>query len=142
MAVLSPRKMVHFMMVCVMMVIMGRVNADDVYVIANQQPIKAISTDDIEEIFAFRAKKWGNGMPIKVFLLPKTHPATRDFVVRYMHMTPTRYFDTIAQKNGITYDVASTEYEVVMKILTTTGGIGYATGGTMMNFNDSLDVVR
>ena len=54
-----------------------------------------IPRSEIEDIFTLRVKRWNNGIPVKIFLLPREHYATKSFTRKYLGMTASRYYDLI-----------------------------------------------
>lgn len=123
-------------------------HAVDIYVIANvnNHMTKTLTYTQIEDIFTLRSRKWGDGHPIKVFLLPREDARTLAFTSKYLNMTPARYFDIIesqesAGKGNISLTV-SNEYEIIIKILTTPGSIGYASDSVIFNNGDAILIVK
>lgn len=119
--------------------------ADSVVVIANSfSNTKKLTNTEIDDIFTFRSKKWSNGIPIKVFLLPKESTKTQEFTLRYLNMTPKRYFEILDAK-GISeknFEVVDYEYSMMIKVLTTPGGIGYVSDTFLTNFNGDVNIFR
>lgn len=119
--------------------------SDSVVVIANSfSSTKKLTNAEIEDIFLLRNKKWSNGIPIKVFLLPKDFHRTQEFTLKYLNMTPNRYFDILYSKSQYNknVDFIDYEYSVMIKVLTTPGGIGYVSDGFLTNFDGDVNVFR
>lgn len=119
--------------------------SDSVVVIANSfSSTKRLTTAEIEDIFLLRNKKWSNGIPIRVFLLPKDFQRTQEFTLKYLHMTPNRYFDILYNKSPYNknVDIIDYEYSVMIKVLTTPGGIGYVSDSFLSNFDGDVNVFR
>lgn len=123
-------------------------NSTNVFVFSNKVGIedKKLSHSDIEDIFTLRIKRWDNGQPIRVFLLPRTSIVTREFTTKYLNMTASRYYDLIENressgKNNIA-DIVNTEYDILLRVMSTPGGIGYATEAIVINFNGNIVIVK
>jgi ABC-type phosphate transport system substrate-binding protein len=122
--------------------------ASDVFVIANPfaVPGKSLSYSMIEDIFTLRNKKWENGTAIKVYILPRSNPRTKEFTIKYLNMSVNRYFDLLEGREslgkGNLVDVANTEYEIMLKVLTTPGSIGYASDVVVINFSGNIVIVK
>lgn len=119
--------------------------SDSVVVIANSfSNTKRLTGAEIEDIFMFRNKKWQNGIPIKVFLLSKDSTKTQEFALRYLNMTPNRYFEIVEGRgvNGKNYEILDYEYSMMIKVLTTPGGVGYVTETFLTNFNGDVNIFR
>ena len=119
--------------------------SDSVVVIANSfSNTKRLTHTEIDDIFTFRNKKWLNGIPIKVFLLSKESTKTQEFALRYLNMTPNRYFEIVEGRgvNGKNYEILDFEYSIMIKVLTTPGGIGYVSETFLTNFNGDVNIFR
>lgn len=122
--------------------------ATDVFVIANTISIDGnqLSYSDIEDIFTLRNKKWSNGVPIRVFLLPRNDPRTREFSKKYLNMSANRYFDLIENREssgkGNIANIVDTEYSIMLKVLTTPGSIGYASDSVVINFSGNIVIIK
>ena len=120
----------------------------DVVVIANSFTLdgKELSYAEIEDIFTLRNKRWENGAPIKVYLLPRNDRRTREFTLKYLGMTPNRYYDMIEGKESLgksnVTNVVETETDVIRKVITTPGSIGYASDIIVINFSGNLTIVK
>lgn len=119
--------------------------SDSVVIIANKfSNTKSLTNTEIEDIFTFRNKKWPNGIPIKVFLLPKESTKTQEFSLRYLNMAPNRYFEIVDGRGilGKNYDILDYEYSMMIKVLTTPGGVGYVSDTFLTNFNGDVNIFR
>lgn len=123
-------------------------HATEVYVIANAHVLngKQLSYTDIEDIFTLRNRKWSNGASIRVFLLPRTNPMTKDFTMKYLNMTANRYYDLIENREssgkGNIAEIIDTEYGLMLRVLTTPGSIGYASDSVIVNFSEKIIIIR
>jgi hypothetical protein len=61
-------------------------------------------------------------------------------------MSVNRYFDLLEGREslgkGNLVDVANTEYEIMLKVLTTPGSIGYASDVVVINFSGNIVIVK
>lgn len=135
---------------CITVIPVERVLAgDEVLVVANNSYLKSdthLSYSDIEDIFTLRNKKWSNGTPIRVFILPRTNPRTKEFTTKYLSMTPNRYFDILENREslgkGNIAEIIDTDTGIVLRVLTTPGSIGYTSSSIIVNFGSNLVIVR
>lgn len=119
--------------------------AESVVIISNTfTNSRRLTPDEIDDIFTLRSKKWNNGIPIRIFLLPKDSQRTQEFTLKYLHMTPNRYFDILDNKSVYSknFEVLDYEYSVMIKVLTTPGGIGYVSDSFLTNFNGDVNIIR
>lgn len=144
----SIKKIIKIMMVTITLSFAPFVMATDVYVIANTFLAngKQLTYSDIEDIFTLRNKKWTNGSPIRVYLLPRNNPRTKEFTIKFLNMTANRYFDLVESREssgkGNIADIVNSEYDVMLKVLTTPGSIGYASDVVVINFSGDIVIVK
>ena len=138
----------RFVMVAFMVLVASSSTAvaSDVFVVANSNITRQLTYAEIEDIFTLRNRKWNNGAPIRVYLLPKTNPLTRSFASKYLSMTANRYYDLVegresSGKGNIT-NILDTEYDLMLKVLTTPGSIGYASDLVIINFSGNIVIVK
>lgn len=142
--------MTIFVIFALFLIPIKRGNAgDDVLVVANSSFLKSdthLSYSDIEDIFTLRKKKWSNGTTIRVFILPRSNPRTKEFTTKYLSMTPNRYFDILENREslgkGNIAEIIESDTGIVLKVLTTPGSIGYTTSAIIVNFGNNLVIVR
>ena len=97
--------------------------------IHNDIPVDELDTTYLNQIFAMQVRKWPNGTPIQVFVLPSSSPLHRDFVVNYLN-TQAHQLDRIWNRmlftgTGKPPTLVESENEMYSKLLTTPGAIGY-----------------
>lgn len=118
---------------------------DNVVVIANSFSGKKLTNSDVEDIFTLRTKKWGNGVPVKVYILSRDNPRTQEFILKFLGMTPNRYFDLLDNKEFSgkgSVDTLESEYSIMIKVLTTPGGIGYVSESFLTNFSGDVIILK
>src|SRR5574343_72029 len=134
--------MAIFMMLTFITTPVKRVYADDIDVVVVSNKSSAnrttLSYSDIEDIFTLRNKRWDNGTTIRVFVLSRTNPRTKEFTTKYLGMIPNRYFDIIENREslgkGNIAEVLDSDTGLVLKVLTTPGSIGYTSSSVIVNF--------
>ena len=134
-----------FFMVVLIIPVKKSYATDSVVIIANSfSNSKRLTPAEIDDIFTLRSKKWNNGIPIKLFLLPKDTQRTQEFTLKYLHMTPNRYFDILDSRtaHNRNFEILDYEYSVMIKVLTTPGGIGYVSDSFLTNFNGDVNIIR
>lgn len=122
-------------------------NAMDVYVIANTtNTTKYLNYNEIEDIFTLKNKRWSDGSPIRVFVLPRDNVKTRLFTLKYLNMTPNRYYDLIESRESVgkgnITTIVDSEYEILIKVITTPGSVGYASDMIIVNANTGLVIIK
>lgn len=136
------------MMICVVSLgFMANTHAADVYVFANSIASGSkLSYSDVEDIFTLRNRRWDNGVPIRVFLLPRDNPLTKWFSVKYLNMTANRYYDIIESRESVgkgnIFVTVNTEIDIMTRVLTTPGSIGYASDAIVLNFDGNVVIVK
>ena len=105
-----------------------------------------IRRSEIEDIFTLRVKRWNNGIPVKIFLLPRDHHATKAFTRKYLGMTSSRYYDLIEGREssgrGNIFTVLESEVSIIIKVMTTPGSIGYASSAIVANVDGDIITIK
>ena len=106
---------------------------------------RVLDRESVYLIFTLRTKMWSDGSSVRIFLLPKDSILTRDFSVKYLEMSAFKYFDLIEARQALgrvnVPRVLKSEQEVIIKVLTTPGSIGYANETNANNSNDGFLVI-
>lgn len=103
------------------------------HVIVNMSvPSSTLSTHTLSRIYAMQLKNWNNGEAIKVFVLPSKHKTHREFSLKLLRM-PTHQLDRLWNRltftgTGRTPTVVKSEQEMLERIRSTPGAIGYVSG--------------
>lgn len=94
---------------------------------------KNLSLNQLRSIFSLRARKWPDGTPITVFVLRDENQIHREFLQKTLKMLPhqlRRHWDRYIYSGiGQGPVVVNTQEEMLSKIQSTPGGIGYIEGG-------------
>ncbi|MEP3589810.1 MAG: hypothetical protein ABJN18_09640, partial [Marinobacter sp.] len=92
-------------------------------------PTRDLDTSYLNQIFAMQTRRWPNGAPIHVFVLPSTDPRHREFVVNHLksqaHQMDRIWNRMLFTGTGKPPTVVSSERDMYVKILNTPGAIGY-----------------
>lgn len=92
-----------------------------------------LSLNELRAIFSLRARKWPDGTPITVFVLRDEHEAHRQFLLRTLKMLPhqlRRQWDRYIYSGiGQGPTVVESPEEMLSRVKSTPGGIGYIEGG-------------
>ncbi|WP_417522144.1 hypothetical protein [Marinobacter sp.] len=107
----------------------GGAFAETKVLISNDVPTRNFDTSYLNQIFAMQIRRWPNGTPIQVFVLPSTDPKHREFVVNHLK-TQAHQMDRIWNRmlftgTGKPPTVVNSERDMYLKIRTTPGAIGY-----------------
>jgi hypothetical protein len=104
------------------------------YVIAHHSPQNnELTLNELRSIFSLRARKWPDGTPITVFVLRDEHEVHRQFMQKTLKMLPhqlRRQWDRYIYSGiGQGPTVVESQEEMLSKVKSTPGGIGYIEGG-------------
>lgn len=104
------------------------------HVIAHQDlQNNELSLNELRAIFSLRARKWPDGTPITVFVLRDEHDAHRQFLLKTLKMLPhqlRRQWDRYIYSGiGQGPTVVESPEEMLSRVKSTPGGIGYIEGG-------------
>ena len=127
-------KRLRLLCACVFVVCIGVFASVSAYgdtklLIHNDIHVDMLDKTYLNQIFAMQVRKWPNGTPIQVFVLPSSSPLHRDFVVNYLN-TQAHQLDRIWSRmlftgTGKPPTLVQSEAEMYLKLLTTPGAIGY-----------------
>ncbi len=92
-----------------------------------------LSLNQLRSIFSLRARQWPDGTPITVFVYRDEKPAHRQFLLSTLKMLPhqlRRQWDRYIYSGiGQGPVVVDSQKEMLNKVKSTPGGIGYIEGG-------------
>ena len=103
--------------------------------IVNQaSPNVQISQNKARLCFTMRLPLWGDNTPVKVFVLPDDHPLHRQFAKNVLGLFPYQLRQVwdrqIFSGTGQAPITVATEQEMVKRVASTPGGIGYVESGS------------
>ncbi|MEA1987678.1 MAG: hypothetical protein U9N57_00555 [Pseudomonadota bacterium] len=109
-------------------------------IVHNSVSNSSVSTYTLSRIYAMQLKNWNGGQSIKVYMLPSRHKLHREFSLKTLKM-PTHQLDRLWNRliftgTGRTPEVVSSENEMLEKVRSTPGAIGY------VNSNLSLEGIK
>lgn len=123
-----------------------RTYAGHVLIIGNSSSSpKELTTKKLRDIFWGRDRKWENGTPIRVFVLPSSNPMTLEFFTQYLGVLPSTYWSNILKQSGDDVylpTVSPTEAALYHSVDCTPGSIGYISDSEYEyheNENDMVD---
>ncbi|BCN92880.1 hypothetical protein THMIRHAM_06650 [Thiomicrorhabdus immobilis] len=111
--------------------------ANEVQVISNPlSDTRTLSADKLKRIYTMKLKIWPNGMPVKVFALPSSNQIHQTFVKELLNSN-TYQLDRVWNRlafsgRGSSPIVVGNIEELLQKVQTTPGAIGYVPVGTRM----------
>jgi len=98
-------------------------------VIINPSVLQNVSEKQLRSIFSMRRRNWENGTPIRVFVLPDSHPTHKAFCKNTLGMFPHRLRKTwdrlVFTGTGQAPEEIATEEAMLEKIRQTPGAVGY-----------------
>lgn len=104
-----------------------------------------LSKSQLRLIFEGKKIRWENGIPVRIFILPPDHIATKSFAWEILGLAPEAWKDiktaaiSNSQRNKF-YEVA-TELDMIRYISSTNGSIGYINNKFMVNKNGNIKIV-
>ncbi len=102
-------------------------------IINDAAPPQSISRNEARLCFTMRLPTWENGIPVKVFVLPDDHPVHRQFTKTVLGLFPYQLRQVwdrqIFSGTGQAPMTVATEQEMIERVATTPGGIGYVESG-------------
>lgn len=105
---------------------------DDVQVIVNESVSvpASFSSGVLRSVFFGRMHAWPDGTPVRVFVLPESHPLHKQFCISYLKTFPyvlRKQWDQLTFTGaGVAPIEVATTYQLYNKVRTTPGAIGYA----------------
>jgi ABC-type phosphate transport system substrate-binding protein len=104
--------------------------AHAVEVIANKDvATNQLSLITARSIFAMRQTRWPDGMPVRVFVLPDDNPVNSAFCKEILNLYPYQLRQTwdrqVYSGTGQAPTIVGTEKEMVERVASTSGAIGY-----------------
>lgn len=91
---------------------------------------QTVSLQDARQFMTMRRTTWPNGLPLRVFVLPDDHPLHRQFTKSLLGLFPyqlRRAWDRqLFSGTGQAPITVANELEMIQRVATTPGGLGYA----------------
>ena len=98
---------------------------------------ETISRKQARLLFSGYIPRWTDGTPVTLVLQPRDAKVTEDFVWQIIGQSPTSYFNRIDElrSNGAGNYVVNveSEYDVVTRVASNRGAIGYLSGRFIVN---------
>lgn len=95
------------------------------------------SKPEIIRAFTGKLKNWDAGDIAVVFVLPRTHIATRQFVFETLGITPGAFEDIVkeaqANQQRVQLRMLETENQMIRSVASTIGSIGYVNNTLLIN---------
>lgn len=116
-------------------------------VIANRSArTQTLTVDEVRAIFTLKRSHWPNGLRIHVVVLPRDSLVTRKFAYDILRMSAYMFYDSLEAsyatgKTNIPTFVAS-EQDVIIKVSTIEGGIGFVYDDNVLNDYGSYNIIR
>lgn len=103
-----------------------------------------ISQNEARLFFTMRLPFWENNLPVKVFVLPDDHPLHRQFAKNVLGLFPYQLRQVwdrqIFSGTGQAPITVATEQEMVKRVASTPGGIGYVESASAYSQVRTLEV--
>lgn len=94
--------------------------------------VDALTRNEARLFFTMRLKNWPNGTAVKVFVLPDNHPLHGIFANRILELYPyqlRRVWDRqLFSGTGQAPTTVANEQDMLERVATTPGAVGYANG--------------
>lgn len=107
---------------------------------------ESIKQHDLRNIFEGKQRRWETGIPVRVFILPPEHIATRFFAWQMLHIAPEAWNDiknaSVANSQRTAIQELQSELDMIRYISLTPGAIGYINNTFMVNKNGSIQIIN
>ncbi len=106
--------------------------SDEVQLIVNESVSMpaSFSAGVLRSVFYGRMQAWPDGTPVRVFVLPESHPLHKEFCISYLKTFPyvlRKQWDQLTfTGTGVAPEEVATTYQLYQKVRSTPGAIGYA----------------
>jgi hypothetical protein len=105
--------------------------------VANIAPDQiTITRQDVAWLYTMRTRYWSDGARVMVFNLQHSHPSHRVFVRDVLGMSPVIYQQTLERQinagNASQFRTVRNEDEMLTRLATTYGAIGYVSADTLL----------
>lgn len=88
-----------------------------------------LTSEALRAIFTLNISRWEDGQKITIVILSESNPTQRKFLWEYFGLTPARYTEIIDSRvfsgKAVPPIVLSSELEVISKVTSTRGSIGF-----------------
>lgn len=92
-----------------------------------------IRREKVRALFTMRLRKWEDGTQVRVFVLPDSHPAHRDFAKRslgvFSHQLRRAWDRRVFSGTGQAPTEVKNEQEMMERVSRTPGAVGYVSDG-------------
>lgn len=92
--------------------------------------LTAMTVERVRAMFTMRSRRWSDGTPVRVFVLPDEDPVHRQFVKKILGVLPYRlrraWDRAVFSGTGQAPTEVQSEAEIVDRVSTTLGAVGYA----------------
>ncbi len=100
-----------------------------------------LSTDSLVRIYAMQKRSWSNGTPVRVYTLANDSELHQTFVRDFLRMQPYQldrlWYRLVFSGTGSTPQQTSSQEEMLEKVRTTPGAIGYVDSSFIERINAS-----
>lgn len=112
--------------------------AGDIQVICNSRvPVNELSLSTLRATYSMRVRQWSDGTPIRVFVLPDRDDLHASFSKDVLHVYPYVLRDTwdrmVFTGTGHAPIEVANQQEMLQRVSTTPGAIGYVQNGKVPN---------
>jgi ABC-type phosphate transport system substrate-binding protein len=95
--------------------------------------VDRLSAERVRSYFTMRLRRWPDGTPVRVFVLPDDNPVHRDFSKKILHVLPhqlRRAWDRLVfAGTGQAPTQVETQEEMLNRVAETPGAVGYVGDG-------------
>lgn len=116
-------------------------------VVNNDVKLDTLSLKKLRSIFAMKSRYWSEGAPISVFVLAKDNELHGAFCKRILNIFPNQlesiWYRQVYTGTGEAPIEVSSETELIERVQTTSGAIGYINNNneTIKRFSDEIKII-
>lgn len=99
-----------------------------------------LSRSSLVRLYGMQKKVWQDGIPVKVYILPKNSQIHKDFVLKFLRMQPYQmnrlWHRLLFSGTGSVPEEVSSVDEIIEKVNSTPGAIGYIDDSKISKINN------
>jgi hypothetical protein len=120
--------------------------ASEVIVHKSSPAPRIMTRNELTDVFTLNNTHWANGVPIKLFVLPRHSIISKDFAYNVLRMPSSMYFDILDYKQASGKEKSvmffENEQSVLINLTLTEGSIGYIYHADIIDSFYDLRVIK
>jgi ABC-type phosphate transport system substrate-binding protein len=104
-----------------------------------------MSQTELRNVFEGKVRRWDNGVPVHVFILPNDSLATKRFAWQVLGISPDAWNEiktsSVANSQRTVIQELNSEIDMIRYVSLTSGAIGYINNSFMVNRNGIAQII-